>query len=277
MGKDENRQIFEDTKRLCETNRKLAEAVRLGREQQRLIPESEVLPEIARERYPEPAQVTVSKKRTYEAASAYASEQRVAVLNFASASNPGGGVVNGAGAQEECLCRCSTLYFDLIAKEMWEGFYAPHRAAHDSLHNDDIIYTPGVTVFKSDTAYPKLLPEKDWYRVDVITCAAPNLRENPSNRYNPGDGAAVRISASELQALHEKRLRRILDVAVMQEAEAVILGAFGCGAFRNDPKVVAEAAKNVIPEYLHAFRTIEFAVYCREPDWSNYDAFRTRL
>ena len=55
--------------------------------------------------------------------------------------------------------------------------------------------------------------------------------------------------------------------------EAMVLGAFGCGAFRNDPKVVATAAKKVVAEYRHAFRAIEFAVYCRPGDTANYDAF----
>ena len=94
--------------------------------------------------------------------------------------------------------------------------------------------------------------------MDVITCAAPNLRDQPSNGYNTGDGnKAVKISDKDLLLLHEKRLRRILDVAVLEENETVILGAFGCGAFRNDPQVVALAAKNVIKEYLHAFKNID--------------------
>ena len=134
------------------------------------------------------------------------------VHNFASASNPGGGVTRGANAQEECLCRCSSLYFCLNTSEMWSGFYQPHRYAQNPLHNDDIIYTPNVTVFKTDTADPKLMAERDWYEVNVITCAAPNLRQHPSNAYNSGDGdSAVRISDKELLAIHEKRLRRILD------------------------------------------------------------------
>ena len=53
--------------------------------------------------------------------------------------------------------------------------------------------------------------------------------------------------------------------------------AFGCGAFRNDPNVVAAAAKTVIADYLHAFRVIEFAVYCRPGDTANYDAFEDAL
>ena len=55
---------------------------------------------------------------------------------------------------------------------MWSGFYSPHRAARDPIHNDDAIYTPRVTVFKSDTAFPTTLPESEWYEVDVISCAA---------------------------------------------------------------------------------------------------------
>lgn len=77
---------------------------------------------------------------------------KTAVHNFASATNPGGGVTRGSSAQEECLCRCSGLYFSLNTKPMWDGFYNPHRNTHNPIHNDDIIYTPGVVVFKKDTA-----------------------------------------------------------------------------------------------------------------------------
>ena len=221
--------------------------------------------------------MVVSKKRTYEAAKAYKGNH-VAVHNFASATNPGGGVVNGAGAQEECLCRCSNLYFCLNTPDMWGMFYTPHRAAHDPIHNDDIIYTPDIVVFKTDTDRPELMERDDWYIVDVITCAAPNLREKPSNRYNSGDGTrAVTPSNRELQVIHEKRLRRILDSAVMNHADTVILGAFGCGAFCNEPQVVATAAANVVRDYMYAFKNIEFAVYCRPSDDSNYRVFNSVL
>lgn len=120
--------------------------------------------------------------------------------------------------------------------------------------NDDCIYTPGVVVFKSDTDYPQLLPEEKWYSVNVLTCAAPNLRERPSNEMNAGDGdAAVHISGEDLQALHEKRMRRVLEIAWAKGNEVVILGAFGCGAFRNPPAVVAQAMKTVVQEYRMRF------------------------
>ena len=274
MGRFENAEVFRDTERMCRENARLREAIATSRKGQRLILEGTTLSVGGRNRYAEATQVVVSPKRTFEAAMAYAGRMRTCVHNFASATNPGGGVVNGSSAQEEALCRCSTLYFNLNVREMWDGFYSPHREARDPLHNDDIVYTPEVVVFKSDTAYPRMLPEAEWRKMDVITCAAPNLRERPSNRMNAGDGdVRVKISATDLQTLHERRLRRILDVAAMNGAEAMVLGAFGCGAFRNDPKVVAAAAKKVIDEYRHAFRTIEFAVYCRPGDTANYDAF----
>ena len=99
------------------------------------------------------------------------------------------------------------------------------------------------------------MDEAAWYDVDVITCAAPDLRVKKSfhdirNNVTP----TVKITDKELLEIHKKRLSRILDVAV-ERCEVVILGAFGCG-------VVARAAKEVIADYLHAFETVEFAVYC---------------
>ena len=277
MGRDENIAVFKDAEKLCRENARLKESIIKSVAQQKLVVESDIIPVTSKNIYAEPAQIVVSKKRSFEAASQYKGK-KICVHNFASASNPGGGVTRGANAQEECLCRCSSLYFCLNIREMWDGFYKPHRNSHNPIHNDDIIYTPDVTVFKTDTANPKLMDEKDWYEVNVITCAAPNLREHPSNAYNSGDGdRAIEITDKELLALHEKRLRRILDVAVMEGNEAVILGAFGCGAFSNNPEVVARAAKNVISDYRHAFKVIEFAVYCSPWDEQNYRVFNRIL
>ena len=200
------------------------------------------------------------------------------MLNFASASNPGGGVAKGSSAQEEAICRCSTLHENLTEKTMWDKFYAPHRKERNPLHNDDCIYTPEVVVFKTDTAYPRLLPEEKWYTVNVLTCAAPNLRTRPSNGMNSGDGdKPVRISQAELKRLHEKRMREVLDIAAAEGNEVVILGAFGCGAFCNPPGVVAAAMKTVVEEYRYQFQTIEFAVYCSPRDDENYRVFQRAL
>lgn len=273
MGREKNIKVFQDTKRLCKENSHLNRAIKQSASSQQLILESDEIIEFDKKKCDTPVQVIVSKKRSFEAASAY-KWKNVCVHNFASASNPGGGVTRGANAQEECLCRCSSLYFCLNTPEMWNGFYKPHRNAKDPIHNSDVIYTPDVIVFKTDTAYPQLMDEGDWYQVNVITCAAPNLRERPSNLFNTGDGnIAIKISDAELQMIHEKRLRRILDLAYMNGNEVVILGAFGCGAFANNPEVVAMAAKNVIKEYRYAFQVIEFAVYCSPKDERNYKIF----
>lgn len=271
MGRYENVAVFRDTEHLVKTNEKLKASVKTSTNIQKVISEEAAYLGKTLEKHKDDAKLIVSKKRTYEAASAY-KEMKIAVHNFASATNPGGGVVRGASAQEECLCRCSTLYFCLDTKYTWDWFYTPHRVSQNPLHNDDIIYTPYVTVFKTDTASPARMPESDWYQVDVITCAAPNLRERPSNRFNSGN-QRVKITDKELLAIHEKRLSRILDVAVMAEREVVILGAFGCGAFMNRPEIVAQAAKNVIKKYKKAFKVIEFAVYCGPRDETNYKIF----
>ena len=280
MGRQDNVEIFEDTQRLYKSNERLISAIKhsivgqhcfWGKEYSWNGPGNRI--------YQRPAQIVVSPKRTLEAAAPYAyAGKKVCVLNFASATNPGGGVVKGSSAQEETICRCSTLYPNLKEQRMWNQFYAPHRRAHDPLHNDDCIYTPGVVVFKSDTDYPQLMPEEKWYSVNVLTCAAPNLRERPSNGMNSGDGDdAVHISREELQTLHEKRMRRVLEIAWAKENEVVILGAFGCGAFRNPPAVVAQAMKTVVQEYRKKFETIEFAVYCSTQYDTNYRVFQQIL
>lgn len=277
MGRVENVIVFKDTENLCKTNNRIKESIQRATASQKLILEKDTLPEQNRDLYETTAKVVVSKKRTLEAAGGYKGN-KIAVHNFASASNPGGGVVRGSSAQEECLCRCTGLFFSLNTPDMWDGFYTPHRMEHDPIHNDDIIYTPDVTVFKTDMARPELMQEDDWYDVDVITCAAPNLRLNPGNIFNKGDGRQqVRIEDKELLGIHEKRLRRILDVAVMEGMDTIILGAFGCGAFENDPEVVALANRNVIKDYLHAFKNIEYAVYCSPRDDRNYKIFERVL
>ena len=275
MGRDENRLVFQDTEKMCMTNKTLVEAIKRSNKEQSIILENDEIEGLAKEkRYDEPAKILVSKNRSFYAAAGY-KDMKVCVHNFASASNPGGGVANGASAQEEALCRCSTLYFNLSDYACMQSFYYPHRNAHDPIHNDDCIYTPDVVVFKSDTSDPRNMKEDDWYKVDVITCAAPNLRSQPSNAHNTGDGnVAAFVDNKRLYEIHYKKMLRILDIVKSKGAEAVILGAFGCGAFRNDPETVARAMKTAIEERKYDFRVIELAVYCPPADERNYDVFK---
>ncbi len=223
-----------------------------------------------------PCKITVTKNKTFQAAFALRKtypDARICVHNFASATNPGGGVKKGSTAQEECLCRCSTLYPCLDTKPLKDAYYQYHRNLHDLRYTDKCIYTPDIIVFKSDTEIPQMLDEKDWLRADVITCAAPNLREQPYNAMNPGKGTAIRVTDKELLEIHKKRAHVLLSAAAANHVDVLVLGAFGCGAFCNKPEIVARAYKEVLPEYRISFKEIEFAVYCTPKDALNYNVF----
>lgn len=260
--------VFEDTMQRIKQSADLKSAIDCSIHNQQFIPASAIISISDVPKADKPANIIVSQLRSFEAAAQYIGK-RTAVLNFASATNPGGGVEKGASAQEECLCRVSTLYPCLVDQKMRASFYTPHRKNGNALHNDDIIYTPNVLVIKDDDH--NLLSEP--FSVDIISCAAPNLRERPSNQYNTGDTIKVQISDNELLALHEKRARKIFSSAIANGVEILILGAFGCGAFQNNPHIVAQAYKNVLPDFAHYFHTIEFAIFFNATNIENYQVF----
>ena len=297
-AKTERRQrlvdIFEDTQNFYEQNTQLANAVQAAKSATKLY-DLEDYPEIsesAREPAKEPNKrsadkatqslLKITKHKTFQAAMEVHSSNptwKIAVLNFASATNPGGGVKTGSSAQEESLCRCSTLYPTLTQDWLWRAYYKKNRDAHDNLHTDACIYSPNIIICKTDEDYPNRMPEKDWVRVDVITCAAPNLRQRPGNLHNPAAGIkAVSVKPEDLYELHLKRAKHIMHIAAAHSVDALILGAFGCGAFANDPNVVARAYKDALTDsrthYGSYFKLIEFAIYCRAHETENYDAFK---
>lgn len=178
---------------------------------------------------------------------------RIGVLNFASARNPGGGYVNGAKAQEEDVCRRTLLYPCLLAAP---EFYTAHRARRDLRYSDRLIYAPQVPVIRDKTY--ALEPEPA--RIDVFTCAAPNAtalaRENPS-------------AAGNLAGVLAERTRAVLGAAARHDARMLVLGAWGCGVFGNDPAQVAEAFRiHLRGEFKHAFALVVFAVPDRGEDGS---------
>lgn len=278
--RDKNKEIFQDSMRLCNNDEDLKKWIDYSKEHQKIMLEDYPFPNLPKKN-DEPCKIIVSKERSLQAARKYVKKGlSTAVLNFASATNPGGGVSKGSSAQEECLCRCSTLYKNIATELPVTQFYQPHRRAKNALYNNDCIYTPGVVVFKSDTNVPELLNKKDWYTVDVITCAAPNLRENPGGSMmnpNKGEVAVNNISYDELEKIHIERGRKILTIARMHMCPVVILGAFGCGAFKNPPTVVANAYRKLIKEFKYHFDTIEFAVYCPSYNDTNYRVFKNIL
>ncbi len=275
--RQQNISVFEDTRNWYSQDAMLKDAICHSKQHTKFYAPGAIspAPEMLT-RFPEDMHILVSTERTLQAAGKYAG-QKVAVLNFASATNPGGGVLRGSSAQEEALCRCSTLYPCLLGNDLWQSYYQMHRAQHDVTYTDACIYTPDVLVIKTDTNSPDRLPKDKIYPVDVITCAAPNLRLQPSNYMNPGHGAPARLTREQIRTLHLQRARKILSVAAIHGAEVLILGAFGCGAFCNPPEVVAGAFRDVLPDFAHAFRTVEFAVYCTPRDDSNYRTFQQIL
>ena len=206
-------------------------------------------------------EVRVTKHKTFEAAMALHKEfpnKKIAVLNFASAIQPGGGVKHGSSAQEESLCRCSTLFPTIDRKWLWQSYYDVNRA-------------------KTDDSIPQRMEPKDFVTVDVISCAAPNLRDEPANFHNPETGAPVKMDPTELYELHLKRAEHILHIAAYNNVDILILGAFGCGAFCNDPNTVASAYRDALESYIGRFDLIEFAIYCRDFEAENYEAFNRIL
>src|SRR5262245_26870363 len=149
----------------------------------------------------------------------------VAALNFASAKNPGGGFLNGSRAQEESLARSSALYASLLRAP---EYYDLHRAAPSSLYSDAMILSPDCPVFRDDDG--ALLEQP--LLATFITSAAPNA------------GAAEKNRPEELAHIPEVFRRRseyVLGLAASRGYKGLMLGAWGCGVFRNAPNVVASA------------------------------------
>lgn len=187
--------------------------------------------------------------------------KKVIVLNFASAKNPGGGFINGSIAQEESLAYASTLYETL---KKHETFYHYHLHQNRSaLYSDHMIYSPNVTVFRSDGG--ALLENP--YPLSMITSPAVNK------------GAVEENEKHHIEKIDEtmkKRIQKILAVALSHQYEVIVLGAFGCGVFKNDPKKVAHYFAEILKEekFKNQFEQVVFAVYDETPNKANYYAFK---
>lgn len=256
--------VFQDTREFYETDEMLKKAVEESCRNTVFYSEGNH-PSVSEEHHS--GLVSVTKERAFECAFRLRKkypDRRIAVLNFASATSPGGGVLNGAIAQEESLCRCSTLYPVLTQPWLDAYYYRVNRKAHDPLYSDACIWTGDVVVCKTDEDMPRRLPHEEMIRTDVLTCAAPNLMSRD-------------IPDEQLYELHLKRGRHILSIAAHHQDTVLVLGAFGCGAFRNDPYVTAKAYQQLIAEMGHLFEEIVFAVYCRDFETANYKAFKNSI
>ena len=210
------------------------------------------------------SKITVTAETTLQAAERLARDpiDTVAVLNFASAKNPGGGFLGGAQAQEESLARSSGLYPSLLTQQ---SFYQFHRGQDKLLYSDKMIYSPKVPVFRHDDG--TLLEEP--YLVSFITSAAPNAGAIATNQ---------RRYLTKIPEALEQRAEYVLALAERFNHERLILGAWGCGVFRNDPVMVAQTFSKLLETtFLGAFREVVFAVYDSSREQKTIQAFRAEF
>jgi uncharacterized protein (TIGR02452 family) len=183
-----------------------------------------------------------------------------AALNFASAKNPGGGFLSGARAQEESLARSSGLYSCLVGRKMYEH----HRAHPDPMYTSWAVYSPGVPVLRDDDG--RVLDEP--YLCSFITAPAVN-------------GKVVlergRATRDQIRAVMDDRVFRVLSIAAENGHESMVLGAWGCGVFGNDPDMIAELFhQRLTRDFRGAFRHVVFAVLDHSPDFRTLNAFKKR-
>lgn len=184
-----------------------------------------------------------------------------ACLVFASAKSPGGGFLSGAQAQEESIARSSALY---PCQSAAGEFYNFHRRQGDLRYSDRVIYSPRVPVFRADDG--ALLEEP--YTVSFLTAAAPNL------------GAVVTsqpTAAGSVPGVLAARAARVLSVAAAHGHRRLVLGAWGCGVFRNDPAVVAETFARQLARTQGHFDHVIFAVLDRQRGTPAHAAFTRAL
>jgi uncharacterized protein (TIGR02452 family) len=195
------------------------------------------------------AEIRVYQATTLEAITKLAAEfKRVGCLNFASARNPGGGFLGGSQAQEESLARSSGLYPCLV--QFQEMYHYNSRVACTGLYSDHAIYSPGVPVFRDDAG--KWLPQP--VQVDFIT--SPAVNAGALSRNNPE-------LLSELVPTMQRRIQQVLSIAALHKCEVLVLGAWGCGVFQNDPQQIAALFAEALtePGIRGCFRRIDFAVF----------------
>lgn len=235
---------FEDTLRFCESA-ELKQETESAIASSRIYFEGFTAESIKKSKK---AEITVENTTTFAAAKEYQAFGKVAVLNFANPEIPGGGVKKGSKAQEECLCRCSNLYPCLTAPTVYDDFYRYHNRYGRFFYSDRIIYSSNVTVFKGEDL--KMLDREQRFNVDVLTCAAPFVAKL---KYT---------NEAVLYDLFKSRINNIINSAIDNCVDVLILGAFGCGAFKNPPGIVAKAFKAVIEEnhYDECFDKIVFAI-----------------
>ncbi|MFW6140701.1 MAG: TIGR02452 family protein [Acidobacteriota bacterium] len=168
-----------------------------------------------------------------------------AALNFASATHPGGGFLSGAQAQEEYLARSSCLYECIRSNPMYDF----HRKNYDPMYTDYVIYSPGVPVIRDDKGN---LFEKP-YPLSIITSPAVNATQVPKEK------------RGQIKPVMFKRILKVLSVGCTHSHDSLVLGAWGCGAFGNDSRDIAQLFHQALTKnFCGAYKRVIFAVL----DWT---------
>ena len=213
-------------------------------------------------------EVVVNNETTLQAAERLVREEgykNTVCLNFASGTNPGGGFLQGSGAQEESLARSSALY-PTIAQ--MDEMYQKNRDYVSALYKEYMIYSPQVPVFRRDNG--QLLNEP--YKVSFITAPAVNagvVRARES-----------RENITKIAETMKKRIKEILSLALVEGENVLVLGAFGCGVFKNDPEKVASYFKKYLLDnykFKDLFEKVVFAVLDRSKKKTTYKIFKDKL
>lgn len=208
----------------------------------------------------------VRNETTFQALARLASSdtRHLACLNFASAKNPGGGFLNGALAQEEALCCASALYPCLLEAP---EYYERNRANRSALYLDLAIFSPRVPFFRDDggNLQAKVI------MASVITAPAPNAGAIAMNEP---------ANSQHIVPVLKRRTELVLHIAQAHEVDILVLGAWGCGVFRNSPRVVAHVFAELLTtpgKFAGTFREVVFAVFDRSEDEATYRAFADRF
>lgn len=175
---------------------------------------------------------------------------KITILNFASAKNPGGGFLNGSQAQEESIARATTLCKSL--RKYDKEFYQYHRDLKSPLYSNLMIHSPNVEIIRSDNGELLETP----ISIDVISCAAPNAGVARDKGLEP---LSINIHMKD-------RIYRIVQLAKNIDTDILILGAFGCGVFKNDSVFTSSNFERAINRIiLRDSMTIKFAIVGKVP------------
>ena len=206
--------------------------------------------------YSEPADIVVNRLSTLEATREMidAGYKDVVCLNFASAKNPGGGFLGGSQAQEENIARSTGLYNCLLNGN---EYYEANKKYGSCFYTDYMIYSPNVPIIKND-AGNKL---DKLYTTGIITAPAVNTGVvSKKEQKNLG----------KVEGVMKRRIKKVLAIAAVHGHNTIILGAWGCGVFRNDPNDIARYFHEVIEDgFRYSFKKIVFAVYSRNERFIN--------